>query len=216
MESRLQRAVLAFALLWACLPSMAQDTSNDTDTLLEDVVNPDIERRKIKEGLIDRENLELGFFAGVLSVEDFGSNDVFGGRAGLYITEDIFIEGNIGFSTVQETSFEELNNAQLISDDERDLIYYNLNLGFNIFPGELYIGHWTFNHNFYLIGGAGNTSFAGNEYFTYQFGGGLRLFATDWLAFRVDFRNHLFTHALFGPDKEIQNLESHMGLTLFF
>lgn len=215
MESRLKRIVLTLLLLAPLPPHVwAQE---DDKKLLEDIVSPDIKRRKIEEDKIDSENIELGFFAGVKSVEDFGSNDVYGGRLGLHVTEDLFIEANVGVTTLQKTSYELFSGeAQFLTEDERELTYYNLSLGYNIFPGEIYIGRWAFNTNFYVVGGAGNTLFADNEYFTYHFGGGLRIFLTDWIALRTDFRNHIMTHAIFGDDKEIQNVELLVGATVFF
>jgi hypothetical protein len=32
----------------------------------------------------------------------------------------------------------------------------------------------------------------------------------------VDCRNHLFSHSLLGEEKKIQNLESHLGMTIYF
>jgi outer membrane beta-barrel protein len=223
MEGRIQRTflngkmgllkhiLLALALMGS-LPCVAEDQG----TLLDDVISPDIERRQIDEDKLDHENIEVGFYGGILSFEDFGSNDVFGARLGLAITEDFFVEANAATSTLEKTSFELLSgDTQLLDDEQRRLIYYTLSLGINLFPGEIYIGRWAFHNNLYFIGGAGNTNFADNEYFTYVFGGGWRLFLTDWLALRVDFRNHLMEHKLFGDEKKIQNLEGHLGFTLY-
>lgn len=213
MESWIQRAVLILALMACATTGLAQQNR----TVLDDVISPDLERRKIDEDKLDSENIEVGFYAGVISVEDFGSNDLYGARLGLAITEDFFLEANVGSATLSETSYEELSgNVRLLSDKDREMIYYNLGLGINLFPGEVYIWRWAFNSNIYLIGGAGNTEFVDTEFFTYYFGGGWRLFLTDWLALRMDFRNHVMEHELFGEPKKIQNLEGHMGLSLFF
>ena len=213
MESWIQRAVLIMCLVLCSATSLAQQDR----TVLDDVISPDLERRQIDEDKLDSENIEVGFYAGVISVEDFGSNDLYGARLGLAITEDFFIEANLATATLGTTSFEDLSGGvRLLSDDEREMIYYNLGLGINLFPGEIYLGRWAFNNNLYIIGGAGNTEFADTEYFTYYFGAGWRLFLTDWLTLRTDFRNHVMEHELFGEPKKIQNIEGHMGLTLFF
>lgn len=231
MESRFQRvfltALLAISTLaistfaiTISLPVYAQDDDDGEEepTILDAVINPDIERRVIDEDEIDTENFELGFFTGVMSVEDFGSNSIYGMRFSYHITEDFFLEASYGSTQTSETSFETLSGGStLLTEEERKLDYYNISLGITLLPGEVFIGkRWAFNTNYYIIGGAGNTVFAGNEYFTYNFGGGFRLFATDWLAFRVDVRNHIFTHNILGEDKEIQNLETHLGMSLYF
>lgn len=214
MESWFKRIVLACLVAANTQLACAAEDGHE-HSVLDDVVSPDIERRKIKDDKIDTENIELGFFAGVLSVEDFGSNDVYGARAAFHVNEDFFVEASVGLSSLQETSFEALSSAQLLSESERELVYYNLTMGWNLLPGEIYLGKLAFNSNLYLLGGAGNTIFADNEYLTYIFGGGLRLFVTDWLSFHMDFRNHVMRHSLFGEEKKIQNLESSLGFTLF-
>lgn len=218
MEGWFQRIFLIALALAPIEGALAQDDqASDSKTVLDAVINPDIEPRNIDEDLIDSENFEAGIFAGVMSVEDFGSNNVFGVRFAYHVTEDLFLEMTAGQSNTSETSYEVLSGGSpLLTDDQRTLTYYNASLGWNLLPGEVYLGKYAFNTSYYVIGGAGNTSFADNEYFTFNFGGGFRLFLNDWLAFRLDVRNHLFTHNILGEDKSIQNLETHLGLSLFF
>lgn len=223
MESRIQRIFLirvlkAIILLSISVGALAQNDNTDPEekTVLDAVIEPDLDRREIKEDLIDSENFSVGVFTGVMSVEDFGSNNVFGYRAAYHISEDWFIEGSLGETTVGETTAESLFGIDIVGDD-RTLEYYNISLGVNLFPGEIFLGrNYAFNSNVFLILGAGNTTFADDEFFTYNFGGGFRLFITDWAAFRMDFRNHIFTHSVLGEEKSIQNLETHMGLSVYF
>jgi len=218
MESRIQYIFLIFMLLaWGPL-CQAQDSENsEGENVLDEVINPDLERRTIDDERIDSEDFELGIFVGVMSVEDFGTNNVFGVRASYHVTEDLFLEGVYGSSTTTPTSYEVLSGGSpLLTDEQRQYDYYNLSLGVNVFPGEVFFGKYAFNTAIYLIGGAGNTAFADNEYFTINFGGGFRIFITDWLAMRMDVRNHLFTHNILGDDKSIQNLETHFGASIFF
>ena len=44
------------------------------------IIDPQVERREIKRTRIDTEDFELGAYVGVLSVEDFESNVVYGAR----------------------------------------------------------------------------------------------------------------------------------------
>lgn len=222
MESRIQRiflvrVILAAVLFTASSLSVAQhDGSNpDENTILDSIIEPDLDRRKIKESKIDSEHFELSFFTGVMSVEDFGSNNVGGLRIAFHISEDWFVESAYGLTEISETSAESLFDIPLVQD--RTLRYYNASLGVNLFPGEIFIGrNHAFNSNVFLILGLGNTQFAGDEYITYNFGGGFRLFITDWMTFRLDFRNHIFTHSILGEEKSIQNLETHFGLSVYF
>ncbi len=216
MESRFQRILLTLGLAWF---SIAAHGAEGDAGVLEDIINPDLKRRELKERKLDSEIVEIGFFAGVMSIEDFGSNDVYGGRLALHVTEDVFFELNAGASKLLRTSYEQEGGnviPDLLTEEDRNLTFYDLTIGVNFFPGETYIGRWAFHHHLYLVGGGGNTLFANDEFFTYVYGGGFRLFVTDWIALRFDVRNHVLTHGLFEDEKEVQNLATHMGLTLFF
>lgn len=182
------------------------------------VIDPQVERRKIKEPAIDREDFEIGAYGGIMAIEDFGSNVSYGVRLAYHITEGFFVEGTVGQSEGGLTSFEILSGgARLISDSERTLTYYNLNLGYNILPGEVFIGEGrAFNTNLYLIAGLGSTRFAGDDRFTVNVGAGYRFLLTDSIALHLDFRDHLFDIDLLGEEKTAHNLEGHLGLTVFF
>jgi len=182
------------------------------------VIDPAVERRDIKEPAIDREDFEVGAYAGILSIEDFGSNLSYGLSLAYHITEGFFVEARVGQSEAGRTSFEILSGgADLISDDERTYTYYNLNLGYNILPGEVFLGEGrAYNTNLYLVAGLGSTTFAGDDRFTVNFGAGYRFLLTDSVALHLDFRDHLFDIDLLGEEKTAHNLEATFGVTVFF
>ena len=182
------------------------------------VIDPEVERREVKEPAIDREDFEIGGYVGIMSIEDFGSNVSYGLRLAYHITEGFFVEGTVGQSDGGLTSFEVLSGgARLITDSERTMTYYNLNLGYNILPGEVFIGEGrAYNTNLYLIAGLGSTRFAGDDRFTVNVGAGYRFLLTDAVALHIDFRDHLFDIDLLGEEKTAHNLEGHLGVTVFF
>jgi outer membrane beta-barrel protein len=182
------------------------------------VIDPEVERREIKEPAIDREDFEIGGYVGIMSVEDFGTDVSYGARLAYHITEGFFVEGTVGQTEAGLTSFEELSGgARLITDSQRTLTYYNLSLGYNILPGEVFIGEGhAYNTNLYLIAGLGSTRFAGDDRFTVNVGAGYRFLLTDSIALHIDFRDHLFDIDLLGEEKTVHNLEGHLGLTVFF
>lgn len=184
----------------------------------ESVIEPELERRTITEADIDSEDFEVGAYAGVMSIEDFGSNFVYGIRAAYHITEDFFAEAAYGRTEADETSYETLSGgAKLLTDSQRRFDYYNISLGYNLFPGEAFIGSGhAFNTAFYVIAGVGNTEFADDSHFTANVGAGYRFLATDWLALRVDVRDYIFKSDLLGNDKTTNNLEFTGGLSFFF
>ncbi|MFQ5643004.1 MAG: outer membrane beta-barrel domain-containing protein [Thiogranum sp.] len=183
----------------------------------EQVVRPEIERREVHAADIDTEDFEVGVFGGLMNVEDFGTNPVYGARVAYHVTEYIFVEGAYGRTSTDKTSAERIFGVQVLSSDDRDLDYYNMSFGFNIFPGEAFVGSkWAFTSDFYIIGGVGSTSFGGEDEFTWNVGFGYRLLANDWLAFRVDARDHVFDVDILGESQTNHNLEFTGGLSIFF
>jgi outer membrane beta-barrel protein len=200
-------------------PEAVVDTpADDSDPTYALVYEPDVNTREVREARIDTENFEVGAFGGVMSIEDFGTNPVYGARAAYHITQTLFAEATYGITQAGRTSFEELSGgAELLLPDERKLTYYNLSFGLNLFPGEVFFGRRrAFNSALYLTGGAGATEFAGDSRFTVTVGLGYRFFAMDWLALHATVRDHIFDIDLLGEAKTTHNLETHAGFTVFF
>ena len=221
MEGRILVLLLRNALFAALLsvfvvPVWAQGDADDEAA--PPVIEPEVERRKIKKPKIDTEDFEIGLFGGMMSVEDFGVGTVVGARFAYHITEGFFVEASGGRTETEETSFERLSGgAQLLTDDQRTLTYYNVSLGYNLFPGEVFIGRKrAFNTAVYMVAGVGSTDFAGDDRFTVNFGAGFKLFPTDWFAVHLDVRDHVFDIDLLGQEKTSHNIESHIGFTFFF
>jgi len=184
----------------------------------EQVIEPQLDRREIEIPRIDSEDFEAGVFIGVMSVEDFGTQAVYGGRLAYHVTPNLFMEGTYGHTGVGETSYEKLSGgAKLLTDSERKLGYYDISLGYNLLPGETFLGEgWAFTSDFYVVAGVGSTDFAGNQRFTVNLGTGYSLLATDWLALHLDMRDHLFNMDLLGENKTTHNIEISGGLSIFF
>ncbi|TDJ34984.1 MAG: outer membrane beta-barrel domain-containing protein [Gammaproteobacteria bacterium] len=182
------------------------------------IIEMEVQRREIKEPDIDSEDFEIGAFVGVMSIEDFGSNVVYGVRLAYHVTEGFFVEGSVGQTEGGLTSFEILSGgAPLLSDSERQLTYYNLNVGYNILPGEGFVGEGrAYNTALYVSAGLGSTRFAGDDRFSVNFGAGYRFLLSDSIALHVDFRDHLFDIDLLGEEKTVHNLEGSFGITVFF
>ncbi len=215
MESRLRILFLITGLSILASPPLPAAPASGEDA---PVIQPAIERKEIKEARIDTENFEVGAYAGMMSVEDFGTGPVYGVRAAYHVTEDLFLEAAYGRSKAGETSYERLSgSAPLLTDKERALSYYNLSVGYNLLPGETFIGsRRAFNSALYIIGGIGSTDFAGDARFTLNLGAGYRLLMTDWLALHVDVRDHIFDIDVTGEDKTTHNIEINGGITFFF
>ena len=214
MEIRIRSLFLALILFAPFGQLAAQSEESDTGNLVE----PQIERTEFDESQIDSDDFEFSVYAGYLAVENFDTNIVTGIKIGYHVTEDFFVQGSFGMSDVGETSFERLSGgAPLLSDSERDIEYYLVTLGFNLFPGEAFItDSTTFNTVFYLSGGMGNTTFAGDDRFTIAYAVGFRTLFADGFSVDVEMRDLIFEQDIFGTDEMTNNLEFSVGLNLFF
>lgn len=218
MEGRIQRILLT-AVVALCGSGLQTAIAAQPEELeLEPLVVREPERREVDVDAIDTEDWEVGVYGGLMSVEDFGSNPVYGVRLAYHVTEDFFVEGMYGRTRLGETSFERLSGgAEILTDDERDMAYYNVSIGWNLFPGESFLARrWAYKGGLYLVAGAGSTEFGGDDRFTINAGVGYRLIPTDWLAFHVDVRDHVFKSDLLGESETRHNIEFSGGLTLFF
>jgi len=196
----------------------SQGQEDDTDTAPPRVIDPDVERRKINVPKIKSSNVELGLHYGALSVEDFGTNPVYGVSAAYHVTEDFFFLGEAGRSQAGRTSFETLGgNVQLLTGAERRFTYYNLALGYNFLPGEAFLGRGiAMPSAFYMLGGIGNTKFAGDDHFTVSFGAGYRVLPADWIAIHITVQDRVFKSDLLGVSKLTNNIEARIGTTVYF
>ena len=222
MESRI-RVLFLKGLLGLAVAMTAGGCSRVIDTIdepfgAEPVIDVDVERRKIRQPRIDTENFELGAYSGLMSVEDFGSGTVYGARLAYHITEGLFAEATYGQTTAGRTSFETLSGAvELLTPSQRRFRYYDLSVGYNVLPGEAFVGrNRAFSTALYVMAGAGSTEFAGDSRFTLSFGAGYRVLLTDWLSAHLLVRDHIFRTDLLGESKTVHNIEFTLGLGFFF
>ncbi len=196
----------------------AQAAQQDSDATPPRVVEPEVERRKIKVPRIKSSNVELGLQYGFISIEDFGTQSTYGASAAYHVTEDFFFLGEWGRAYGGRTSFETLGgNIQLLTNAERRFTYYDLSLGYNFLPGEAFLGRGiALSSAFYLVGGIGSTQFAGDDRFTVNFGAGYRILPTDWLAVHIQVQDRVFRTDLLGVTKLTNNMEATLGTTVFF
>ncbi len=182
------------------------------------VINPEVERREINPAAIDTEDFQVGAYAGLLSIQDFDSEIVWGVRAAWHLSEDFFLEASYGNSEGDLTSYEKLSGgAPLFEDADRDYSFYDLGIGWNMLPGEVFLfGGRALKSDLYVLAGAGSTDFLGDKWFTVNLGVGYRLLLNDWLAWQIDARDHIFDRDTFGDDDITHNVELSTGVTYFF
>jgi outer membrane beta-barrel protein len=223
MEIRLSSVLLAAALLSGCgWFHRGERPSNqvvvDEPAGEPSIIEPQVNRRAVKTPKIKAKDVELGAYFGALSIQDFGTNPIYGVRAAYHVSEDIFLEGFLARSKAGTTSLQDVfPNITVVSDAGRRFTYYDINLGYNVLPGEIFLGRGhAFNSQLYVTVGMGDVKFAEKDQFAINFGVGDRLLITDWLALHLDVRDHVFETDLTGRVKNVHNIEATLGLTTFF
>jgi outer membrane beta-barrel protein len=223
MENRFQRILLTpfitvSTLLLASLAFSYSANAAEQEIESQVQVKADVERRQIFDDLLDTENFEVGIQAGMVSIEDFESSGWLGAHIGYHITEDFYLKARYGQAKGGETSFEKLvNSAPLLTDDQRKLSYYGLNIGYNLLPGEIFFSkNLVFNSVFSVELGAGSTEFAGDEQFTVNVTANYRVFINDWVAWDIGMSDYIFDTQVTGASKTTHNLNFVTGLAIYF
>lgn len=210
---RFQYVLIAATLAAASASAIAADPQRPSDQ----VIVPQVERRDVALPRFPSNDFELGLFVGTYATQNFGASAIAGVRLGYHITEDFFVEGAYAQTKVSDTSFRQILPGGVFPDEREKLSYYNLSVGYDVLPGEIFIGAKRAKPSaFYLIGGVGSTTFDQQRRPTYNLGAGLRVFLGDHAALQVDMRDHIFSLDLLGKRQSTQNVELTGGLTVFF
>jgi outer membrane beta-barrel protein len=213
MGRRVVTAVIAFALVAVGCAATAR--AENLPQSEEPAIQPESAEQELKEAKIDTESLELGVFYGAYGMEGFGTSGVYGARLAYHLTEDVFFEGTYGATRLDQSDFKQLTGRSLVADEQ--VVYWNVDVGYNLFPGQVFLTrHKTINSTIYLVGGLGQTRLDRQDQFTFNTGTGFKIFITDWLDFRLDFRLHAFESDLTGENKMTYNLEDTASIGIFF
>ena len=199
--------------------SRALDKEAEADQA-KPVIEPEVERRDVKAPKIDTEDFELGAFVGFMSIEDFGSNAVLRRPARLshhrgtvrrshlrpvrrrqdQLRDPVGRPGAAADATISASSPTTTSRSATTCCRARSSS----------------AGNHAFNSALYVLLGAGNTSFAGDDYFTFTYGAGWRVLPRTAIAAHFDVRDHMFDIDITGEDKTTHNIEFNLGATWFF
>jgi len=181
------------------------------------VVVPEVERRDVPLPRFPSKDIAIGLFAGTYATQNFGASPVVGARLGYHITEDWFVESTYAQSKVSDEAFRQVLPGGIFTDPKEKLKYYDVSLGYNLLPGEVFPSARRAKATaIYLIGGVGGTKFNLQRSQTVSFGLGGRLLLIDRLAVQFDMRDHVFSLDLLGKRQSTHNLELTGGLTYYF
>ena len=208
------RAFAALAMAAGCGNALAADPpAQQTDQ----VVVPQVDRREVRVPKFPSNDFEAGLFAGTYATQNFGTSAVVGVRLGYHITEDFFVEGVYAQTHVSDEQYRLILPGGIFASEKEKLTYYNLSGGWNVLPGEVFVGsRYARPSQLYLIAGVGSTKFDKQRRPTMNVGFGYRVYVMDRLALQVDMRDHIYSIDLLGKRESTQNLELTAGLALAF
>ena len=202
--------------LATCLIVPAAAAAQAPEQIPEPVIPAQVDRRDVHVPRIKANDVEVGGYLGIMSVQGFGTKPSAGLRLGYHVTEDFFLEGTYGRAKVSDESYRTLG-IPIFSSEVVPLTYYNLSIGVNLFPGEVFVGKdWAMTSAVYLVGGVGNVKFNGEGHTAYDFGIGVRVLPKDWLSARFEIRDHVFSSDLLGKNELTHNFEMTLGLAAYF
>lgn len=227
MESRFQRIFLTVLLSVTLSLSLSSQAKAEQLVAIAQFigsseesgkVDVDVDRRTVLEDVLDDENFEVGVQFGIMSIEDFESNPWLSVHFAYHITEFFYAKARYAKSEGGETSFEKLVNVPpLLTDEERELSYYGLSIGYNLMPGEVFLGRdFALNSMFSIELGGGTTEFAGDEKFTVNLSANYRVFLTDWLTWDIGMSDYIFDTNITGENKTSHNLNFTTGFAYYF
>ncbi len=212
--------VAASSIVLAGAAFMAADAhaqSSAAATNPQQVVTPEVDRRDVKLPRIASKDFEIGAFLGTYSVQNFGSSMVGGLRLGYHVSEDLFTELGFGQAKVSDDTYRQILPGGIFPDGNATLRYMNLSVGWNVLPGEVFIGKGRAKAtSIYLLGGVGSTRLAEQRRQSFNLGLGMRLYLSDRISMRVDLQDHLYSLDLLGKRETTQNPELSAGLSFYF
>jgi outer membrane beta-barrel protein len=192
---------------------MAQQTS-DSNSRIE----PQIDQSDVIPARLDTENFVVALRGGLVAIEDFGSSGLAALQLSYHINEDLYISAEYAMAKAGLTSYERLSGAApLLTDSEREWLYYGAELGYVVLPGQVYLGSdYAVNTGWSVFAGAGNVDFAGDKVFAFKWGSQFRVYMTDWLALDLVVTDYVFETTILAQSKTTHNLNVALGLAVYF
>ncbi len=164
------------------------------------------------------ELFDVGFVAGIISIEDFPSEYVVGANLTFKASEDFFLQYNYIQTDVAESNFEKQSTSFALGDD-RSFVHYDLLVGYNVLQGEFFASEEKAHlSNLYVVAGVGETELGAENNFTYTLGVGYQVEFFRKYLMRVDYRDYIFETTLIGGgDKNtVHNNQFSVGVGYLF
>jgi outer membrane beta-barrel protein len=199
-------------------PTPAVVSAPQSETDHAPVVEPQVARQEIRIPKIRNSNVEVGVSAGVFNVEQFGTYPGVAGRLVYHIKENLFAEASAGISKLRDSNYvDATGHLRTLTSSQRKLLDYSLDLGYDILPGEVYLGKThSYNSALYLVAGVGGMHYGGESFFSGNAGAGYRLLLNERVTMHVELRDAITQKSLTGAKRLSNNLEGTLGVSVFF
>ncbi|MGH1487058.1 MAG: outer membrane beta-barrel domain-containing protein [Cellvibrionaceae bacterium] len=192
------------------------------------IIEPKKDVKIAKSAAIDDEKFELGLFTGILAVDEFNDNPVYGISFSYHMTPKFLLQLNYGESETRTPTFEKNATPDpdnpFLTDSQRTFEYVNLLAGYRVLRGRSFFGRNSkYNSDIYLMFGVDSVDFAqGSSNTGIVIGTSYRVVLTDSLTMNVDFRGHAVDREFNilsgaeGNKESTFNTELIVGLNLLF
>ncbi|MFL0799320.1 MAG: outer membrane beta-barrel domain-containing protein [Agarilytica sp.] len=182
------------------------------------VIDPDKKTTSANPAALDTEHFEIGFNAGLLSVEDFNTNTMKRFSFKYYFNEKVFVEAALGSAKTKPSGVEVSDGLNFISD--RKFKYTSVSGGYQVLKGRAFWGNRRkYNSGLYLIGGLEKVDFASNSETGLVIGVSYKTTLTDWFSINLDFKDHIVNRNITNivdSEKLTHNSEISIGFNTFF
>jgi outer membrane beta-barrel protein len=220
---RLLVAALALALLVCVVPRTAAAQCVD-EALREQLVGKRAYRGVVPRLFKKALRHELSAMGGWYAADLADGAPIYGGAYTFHFTEDLGLEASY-FRTQQ--SYEILGSViqrqqglvGLVEAEEGPMQLFLGHLVWSLAYGKVrWLGGGISRFDFYLSLGAGATDEPGSQGLTGSGGFGLKFYLLEWLAFRLDVRDHVRSQkrVQLGIDKVVNDVSVMGGLSVFF
>jgi outer membrane beta-barrel protein len=183
------------------------------------VIAPRAHAQALTSSKIDSEFLEIGFNAGIVTIEDFPTEFAWGLNATFRATEDFFLQVNYMQAADVALSSREKAQGAYYTGSNRDFTQYDFLLGANIFQGEFFSGQPQARlSSLYVVAGVGEVSFGEGKHFAITAGLGYRIAFNRRYVFTLDVRDYIYQASLTSGDDErtVNNIYLSTGLSYLF
>lgn len=216
------RCLLAIGLSTASATGAFADSSDSTNAKANDerrveAIKPEEQTTRASRAAIDSERFEAGLYGGILSVEDFGTQGVGGFSVNYHFNSHFLAQINYGRSDVERATFEEVSGGDFLAESDRTFEYRSLLGGYRLMEGRSFLGERRkFNSYLYIMAGASQISFAGEDNSGIVVGLTYKTVLTDWLTLNLDFRDIILDREFLDDTKTTHNTELTLGLSALF